>query len=208
MLLVAEPAGAQQCSGAAPFTASRFRAGVVGERRDDRARLMGALAVGVRRAFAEVSAGIATYDAFPTTATVVGLAAGLERDVGREVHACPRASLLVGLGPRDIAGGDVDASTLDGQLGVDVGRAFALARHVQLVPFAGVAFRWARLTLDAPSSAESFRRTDSYASIDGGVGAIVARRVSIVSRLSASVGALDAGATVSLSIGVGIGGGG
>ena len=207
IVLLAEPGEAQHCAGAAPFASSRFRIGAVGERRDDRARLTGALAIGGRRKFAEVSAGIGTYDAFDTPSTLVGLAAGLEREMGRGVRACPRASVLAGIGPRDIAGGDVDASTLDGQLGVDVGRAFALARHVQLVPFAGAALRWARLTLDSPSSGESFRRTDTYGTIDGGVGAIIARRVSIVPRVSTSVGALDAGSSVSLSIAIGVGGG-
>ena len=197
---------AQECSGAASFGATSLRIGVTGERRDDRARLTAAFALGGERAFGEISGGIATWDALQSTGALIGVAGGLEREFRGGLHACPRVSLLAGFGPRGIDGSDVDASTLDAMVGVEAGRAFGLGRGVQLVPFAAASLRWARLVLDAPPGGESFRRLDAYGSIDAGVGTVIAHRVSLVPRISTSIGALDEGTVYSLTVAVGVGG--
>lgn len=207
-LLLATAADAQQCSGTGAFSDGRVRIGAAAEMRDEWTRVVGTVALGGSVGFAELAGGIVSYRALSSAGVLAGASGGLEREIGRGLRACPRVAVLAGFGPRAIDGGDVDASTLDAGAGVDVGWPIAVARRVQIVPHAGLSMRWARLALDTGPSGESIRRSDTFGTLEAGVGAIFARRVSVVPRVGVSFGALDEGTSISLAIGIATGRGG
>ena len=136
-------------------------------------------------------------------APAAGIVAGMERAVGRGVQVCPRAAIAAVLGPRNIEGGDVDARTIDVEVGVDAGRAFDVRSRVQLVPFVGAAVRRSSLEL-RHDAGESITRSDVYGTIEAGGGIVLARRLAIVPRVSRTLGASNDDASISLAVALGI----
>ena len=196
-------ARAQTCGGSLSLGDWRLLASAFAEQWDDRSALLGGLGLAGGRVFGVISGGIVTRAGLRPAAPMVAVAAGVERPVRNGVRACPHVSIAGGFGPRDIEGSDVDARSIDLELGIEAGRAFLGGRRVQIVPFVGGGLRRSLLELSS-GAGESIRRSDVYGTIDAGSGIVVARRLAIIPRVRRTLGALDDDASISLTVAVGL----
>ena len=196
-------ARAQTCAGSLSLGDRRLLAGAFAEQWDDRSTLLGGLGLARGAVFGMLSGGIVSRAGLRPAAPMVAVVAGLERALGSGVRACPRVSAAAGFGPRDIEGSDVDARSIDLELGMEAGRAFLRDRRIQIVPFVGAGLRRSLLELSS-GAGESIRRSDVYGTIDAGSGIVVARRLAIIPRVTRTLGALDDDASISLRVAVGL----
>jgi len=186
--------GAQACIGFPSLAASGGRiAG--GLAFSDPGISFGGSITGGSKGFGSVEAGITSYDELDGTSLDLGLSVGVANEVGsdRRVSLCPVGGVQLSLGPNDAFGLGIDARTLGLQAGLAVGFPVVASEGPTLLPFGGLSFGYARVTLSAEG--ESVSEGESYGILSLGMGLAFPGRVSVRPSLGIPFG-LDGGSTV------------
>ena len=172
LLAVPLVAHAQTCLGLAPFSAGRMQLAATGEFGSDATAYSGSLTFGsLRRAFAGVSVGTISYDAFDGNTTTVGVSVGLQIPIGTgtRVQMCPGLGVVFGSGPDNIGGLGSELSSRGEFFGVQLGVSAGSNPQLRVVPTAGAAFAHTKVDLGSMSST----RDDVYGVITLGVGLVM-----------------------------------
>jgi hypothetical protein len=140
-LVIALPtlAGSQVCNGFATLAHSRLqvfgRAGFP----EGAKTLSGGVTFGQANSFAQISAGIATFDVADASAFTIGGGGGYQvsLDTSERVHVCPTAFVALSFGPNDTDffgdGGRVDVSQRTFAFAVALGGTVAPSPTVQII---------------------------------------------------------------------------
>ena len=109
---------------------------------------------------------------------------GLRRErrqltVGRASQAqiCPVASFGVGMGPNDIGGSGIDASSTRGTLGLAIGKVMGANPKMKIVPNAGLGLAYNKQKLDDGTTSVEGSETYGLASL--GVGFIFNSNIAV-----------------------------
>jgi outer membrane autotransporter protein len=103
-----------------------------------------------------------------------------------QASVCPVASFGVGMGPNDIGGTGIDASSTRGTLGLAVGKVMGANPKMKIVPNAGLGLAYQKLSQDDGTTSLSESETYGLASI--GVGLIFNSNIAVRPSVSIPLG--------------------
>ncbi len=138
--------------------------------------------------FANAQVGTTSWDGLDGSTIDLGLQGGYQLTVGKVAQAqvCPVASFGVGMGPNDIGGAGVDASSTHGTLGFAVGKVMGANPKMKIVPNAGLGLAYNKQKLDDGTSSVEASETYGLASI--GVGLIFNSNIAVRPSVSIPLG--------------------
>lgn len=184
------PLGAQVCMGMASFSAGALRIGGSAVFGDDSKFFGGGLAFGSGGGFAGVGIGSISYDDFAGSTFVINASAGYQlllRSTS-SIGLCPVASFSLGIGPNDIEGSGIDASSSGFTFGFQLGTAIPGGEQFQLIPSAGVAFAHSRFELEDGGGNSLLEDSDTYGIVSVGVGLVFNAVLTILPHVQIPVG--------------------
>lgn len=129
--------------------------------------------------FANAQIGTTSYDGMDGSEIGLGVQGGYQLTVGRASQAqiCPVASFGVGMGPNDIGGSGIDASSTRGTLGLAVGKVMGANPKMKIVPNAGLGLAYNKQKLDDGTTSVEGSETYGLASL--GVGFIFNSNIAV-----------------------------
>lgn len=206
LLLNASTADAQTCLGAASYSAGAVQLGAGARFGNDAQAYTGRVNFGSTRAFGGIGVGGTTYDGLDGTTVSVGGAVGYQVPLGTSHRAqlCPYAGGDLGFGPNDVNGTDIDVSTRDAFLGLHLGYAAPVNPQLMVVPTGGISLVYGSTKLENGSGL-SESDSDTFGTIEFGVGLIINSRVTIRPGVSIPVGLDGADATFAIDLGLSLG---
>lgn len=138
--------------------------------------------------FANAQVGTTSWDGLDGSQTDLGLQGGYQLTVGKVAQAqvCPVASFGVGMGPKDIGGAGIDASSTRGTLGFAVGKVMGANPKMKIVPNAGLGLAYSKQKLDDGTTSVEASETYGQASI--GVGLIFNSNIAVRPSVSIPLG--------------------
>jgi len=137
--------------------------------------------------FANAQVGTTSYDGLDGSAMDLGVQGGYQLTVGQaQMQLCPVASFGVGMGPKDIGGTGVDASSTHGTLGLALGKVMGPNPKMKFVPNAGLGLVYSKQKLDDGTTSVEASETYGLASI--GVGLIFNSNIAVRPSISIPLG--------------------
>lgn len=216
--LAAAPAaaGAQVCTGLAPFERGPMHAVATAAKRHGLMNVDGGIAIGGRTTFARLSAGRSSLQGREKSGLAIGGAGGVEFPGGpREiVRMCVLATFDVTSGPRNVvvlnpAGTPVrmDLRSVDWSLGVAGGANRSLTRRPLLLPTGSLIIVSTTARARETVSGAVSREHRVFGLLEVGVGVVVARTITVRPMITIPVGLARASYGASVTVSTGWGGG-
>lgn len=155
--------------------------------------------------FGSVTVGSISYDDFAGSTLVLGAGAGYRLPVGTSGNAeiCPVVSALLGMGPNDIEGSGVDASSRGAQIGLSAGYRIASGADMAIIPTVGVGFAYSAFKLT--DGVDTLEDSDTYGAFNVGVGLVLGRQFTALPSVSIPVGLEDSDPVLSISFTLSLG---
>jgi outer membrane autotransporter protein len=137
--------------------------------------------------FGSAQLGTTSFDGLDGSQMDIGLQGGYQMTVGKgQMQVCPVASFGIGMGPKDIGGTGIDASSNIGTLGLALGKVMGTNPRMKFVPNASLALAHSKQKLDDGTTSLEFSETYGQASL--GVGFIFNSNIAVRPSVSIPLG--------------------
>jgi hypothetical protein len=196
-------AHAQLCTGGASLADRPLQLSAGGEFGGGSRLFQGGLTYGSERGFGGLLLGGVTYDDFRGTTFVVGGHGGIEVPIGA-AQLCPIAAVAFGLGPNNIEGSGIDASSQGVSAGLSFGIRTAESPQFYLVPTIGLSFAYSRAKLSG--AGESITDSNTYGVLGAGLGFVFSKQVTLQPSVNLPIGLEDSDPTFGIAVGICLGG--
>jgi hypothetical protein len=211
LFILLAPAGsarAQTCLGFASYEIAPVQLSASAAFSDDAKSYGGGVSFGGRGFFGGATVGGVNIDDLDATGLFVNVGAGYEvaLDSRRTAFLCPAAAVGHLFGPNDIGGSGIDYSETDFAFGVAFGIVASDNQQVQVVPTAALAFNAADWKLE-DRFGQDVSDTETFASLDFGLGFVFSRMVSLKPSISIPIGLENGNVSFGLAAGVNFGSG-
>ena len=155
--------------------------------------------------FGGVTLGSISYDDFAGSTFVLGAGAGYRLPVGSSGNAeiCPVISGSLGMGPNDIEGTGIDASTRSAQVGLTAGYRIAGGTDIAIIPTVGAGFTYSSFKLT--DGVDSLEDSDTYGALSVGVGLVLGRQFTALPSVTIPVGLENADPVVNIGLTLSLG---
>ena len=187
--ITSSDAMAQTCRGMASYEVARMSASANGNFDNNRTGYAAGFSYGSGTFFGGVGIGGMSFSQLGGAGLTVSLGGGYETTVDprRRVHLCPGANVRFLFGPNNILGSGLDYEETSVLLGASLGGIAGGTKEFHVVPSAGLGFRITTGRLeDGLGNVSS--ETDSFATIDLGVGLIFNRVVTFKPAIDIPIG--------------------
>ena len=138
--------------------------------------------------FGNAQLGTTSYDGLDGSEIDLGVQGGYQLTVGKaQAQVCPVASFGVGMGPKDIGGSGIDASSTNGTLGFAVGKMMGANPKMKIVPNAGLGLAYRKQKLDDGTN-PAIEASETYGLASIGLGLIFNSNIAVRPSVSIPLG--------------------
>lgn len=157
------------------------------------------------QAFGNVSAGSISYDDFPGSTFLLGAGTGFRLPIGTSGSAeiCPIVSGFLGMGPKDIEGSGIDASSRGAQVGLTAGYRINNGPDFAIIPTVGAGFGYSAFKLS--DGVDSLEDSETFGALSFGVGFVIGRQFTALPSVSIPIGLEDSDPVISIGFTLSVG---
>ena len=163
------------------------------------------LSFGSRTAFGGASIGAISYDDLDGSTTVLGAEAGYQVPLNTTstVQLCPMVSGSIGMGPKDINGSGIDASSRDASFSLSIGGLLGGQEGFRANPMIGAGFVYSSVKLEG--FGDEVTESDTYGAVEFGLGLIINKTLSLRPSVTIPVGLEGADPVMSFAVALNFG---